>query len=349
MSKSSDLTIPDAVASTVDSYHLEKLYCVCRLCFNRLPTKNRQSSGKAPSELVCTRAKSFYQIDFYRELTNLTLPKVLCSSCSRRLSDFATLKQDPKEWDENKRHFVDALLMDTDSVVTRRTTICPETNRCRVCLIASSRLPTQFLRSQSSTPAPGRPIEQSPARYVCTKCGADWLEHDEKITAVKKRPRSSGQAGERFAERVDARGFSDGLLKRNLASLFEEAQSSQSQPSDPVAAMMVGIQSAASKYPCPFCLFVNASQCSGKPAVARSWNQQMADLKEGAHNAKQDRIVAVLKALKAVKDTCLGLQRQNGWKDSLRDFRLAWQAAGLRWPLKAHILSDHVEEYLETY
>ncbi|KAF4686781.1 hypothetical protein FOZ60_004793 [Perkinsus olseni] len=27
----------------------------------------------------------------------------------------------------------------------------------------------------------------------------------------------------------------------------------------------------------------------------------------------------------------------------------SWQAARLRWSLKAHILSDHVEEYLETY
>ncbi|EER18744.1 hypothetical protein Pmar_PMAR006364 [Perkinsus marinus ATCC 50983] len=236
MTSKGSMSIPEAVAATVDSNHLEKLYCVCRLCFNRLPVKDRKSIGRAPTDLVCDRSKQYYQIDFKRELTNLTLPKVLCPTCTRRLADFASKKKDPAEWDEKTRHFVDALQRDHDSIKTRSTVLCSADNRCRICQIASSRSSTQAMRSKSTTPGPGRPIEQSPVKLICSKCGRDLFDHDDAhCQAVRKRHRSHAEAGERFAERVATRGHSDQFVKRNLRALFDDPASSSTQPSSPVS------------------------------------------------------------------------------------------------------------------
>ncbi|EER11486.1 hypothetical protein Pmar_PMAR015675 [Perkinsus marinus ATCC 50983] len=224
---------------------------------------------------------------------------------------------------------------------------------------------------------------------------------------------------------------------QSVRRLFDLAIPKQVACDLKVSAMMVGIQTAASKYPCPFCLFLNGNKCCGTPATARGWDQHMKDLngrehnvigepvlqwdkspmevlslsplhlllgltnkaysvarpteesarlykrhclalkKEGikrstyfdgalegnacsrlldavSHNgipfaADRAKVVVVLKALKEVKDSCLGLERRNSWKEDLDHFRQSWTAAGLRWSLKAHILSDHVVEYLEHY
>ena len=50
-----------------------------------------------------------------------------------------------------------------------------------------------------------------------------------------------------------------------------------------------------------------------------------------------------------VKDRCLGLLRKPGWEESICLFRESWDATGLPWSLKSHILSDHYMEYFFHY
>ena len=61
------------------------------------------------------------------------------------------------------------------------------------------------------------------------------------------------------------------------------------------------------------------------------------------------KLVNALIALKHVKEKCLGNVRKQGWHDSIRNFRKAWHDTGLSWSLKSHILSDHYEEYFNSY
>ena len=56
-----------------------------------------------------------------------------------------------------------------------------------------------------------------------------------------------------------------------------------------------------------------------------------------------------LRALKTVKDKCLGKTREMGWVESIRVSRDAWTSTSLPWSLKSHVLSDHYEEYFHHY
>ena len=62
-----------------------------------------------------------------------------------------------------------------------------------------------------------------------------------------------------------------------------------------------------------------------------------------------ENFVKALKALKEVKDNCLGKVRKTGWKGSIRTFREAWHGTGLPWSLKSHILYDRYEEYFTCF
>ncbi|KAF4652000.1 hypothetical protein FOL47_011307, partial [Perkinsus chesapeaki] len=227
------------------------------------------------------------------------------------------------------------------------------------------------------------------------------------------------------------------LVGMGQAELFACGISKQVACDLKVSAMMVGIQSAASKFPCPFCLFVNGTKCDGKPATGRNWALHAEDLEEHRHNvvgkpvlcwdkspmevlslsplhlllgltnkvyslarpseqspsiyqrhctalksnairrsayfngglegnacsrsldsvsegkipfeAKPKSLVEVMKTVKLVKDTCLGIELRDDWKSAIEKFRTSWTTAGLRWSLKAHILSDHTIEYLADY
>ena len=207
-----------------------------------------------------------------------------------------------------------------------------------------------------------------------------------------------------------------------------------------VAALLVGIQQASSKYPCPFCLWRNGTICTGVPDLSRKREEMMVDLENKRHNVinepiipwsesvmekvalaplhillglvnklfseakpnnkpsnrkgrqlyklhclalckcnvyrseywngtlegnscsrlldhledipfpnSSENFVKALKALKEVKDNCLGKVRKTGWKGSIRTFREAWHGTGLPWSLKSHILSDHYEEYFTCF
>ena len=60
-------------------------------------------------------------------------------------------------------------------------------------------------------------------------------------------------------------------------------------------------------------------------------------------------LLNALKSIKMVKDRCLGLLRKPGWEESICLFRESWDATGLPWSLKSHILSDHYMEYFFYY
>ena len=60
-------------------------------------------------------------------------------------------------------------------------------------------------------------------------------------------------------------------------------------------------------------------------------------------------LLNALKSLKMVKDRCLGLLRKPGWEESIYIFRESWDATGLPWSLKSHILFDHYLEYFLHY
>ncbi|KAF4680527.1 hypothetical protein FOZ60_013297 [Perkinsus olseni] len=195
-----NLTIPPEVAATVDENHLRHLYVVCRFCFARLTLPKRGTTANPPTQEVCQRALKFYQVDFKAEVTNLRLPKVLCNACRTRLDKMSTGAMDVEKWNEEKRHYYDALLMDYDPVSTRQAAICSEADRCKVCSVASALVPNFVKKAQSNAPGPGRPS-----------------------TATVKRPR---RAGVKFAERVAARGYTDTLVAQRLEERFRESTES---------------------------------------------------------------------------------------------------------------------------
>ena len=67
--------------------------------------------------------------------------------------------------------------------------------------------------------------------------------------------------------------------------------------------------------------------------------------------ADANPFVQALRALKTVKDKCLGKTRELGWIDSIREFSYpdAWVVTSLPWSLKSHVLSDHYQEYFLNY
>ena len=58
-----------------------------------------------------------------------------------------------------------------------------------------------------------------------------------------------------------------------------------------VAALLVGIQQASSKYPCPFCLWGNDTICTGVPDLSRKREEIMVDLENKRHNVINEPII----------------------------------------------------------
>ncbi|EER07242.1 hypothetical protein Pmar_PMAR020401 [Perkinsus marinus ATCC 50983] len=231
-----NLTIPAEVAATADGDHLRRLDAVCRFCFTRLVLPKRGTVANAPTQEVCERALKFYQVDFHAEIANLRLPKVLCNACRTRLAKMKSGEINVDEWNAQKRHYYDALFVNHDPVSTRQTAVCSEADRCRVCLIATERVPNFVKKAQSNAPKPGRPSKRSPIRGLCSRCGDPLDEHDDRRCASSaKRPR---RAGEKFAERVCARGHTDKLVAQRLEERFKESSASGSETPMPSGASL---------------------------------------------------------------------------------------------------------------
>ena len=56
--------------------------------------------------------------------------------------------------------------------------------RCQVCQIASSLVNNRLTKLQSNLSSAGRPLEQSPIKSLCSKCGQFMDSHD-KMHAIK--------------------------------------------------------------------------------------------------------------------------------------------------------------------
>ena len=88
------MAIPSEVSFLCDSYRIDNLYRVCRLCFNRTSSRGvpKESVRQPLTQLVIYRALKYYQIDFMLELADTTKPKVLRSGCRTRLANLETGK-----------------------------------------------------------------------------------------------------------------------------------------------------------------------------------------------------------------------------------------------------------------
>ncbi|EER02729.1 hypothetical protein Pmar_PMAR008500 [Perkinsus marinus ATCC 50983] len=182
---------------------------------------------------MCALATRFYKIDFKDELTNTRLPKVLCDGCKRRLCRLRDNEVEQTEWEEHKRFYVSGAFWHYEPVKTRGTVICSAENRCKVCCIYAEKKSNTLQKKHSAAPQKGRPLQQSPPRPMCSKCGQYMdSEHDlGTCDSVKKRPRNSGAAGRRFSDRVDTRGYTDEMLRVNLKKKFLSSTSSSTASS----------------------------------------------------------------------------------------------------------------------
>ncbi|KAF4655163.1 hypothetical protein FOL47_009557, partial [Perkinsus chesapeaki] len=212
------LAIPPEVSASCDAHHVAKLYCVCRFGYGRIPPTAGKARTSPPGKTTCERALEFYDIDFISELANLRHPL------------------DVNEWREQKRFFVQAPVNTSDPLRTRSKDICSaDDDRCRVCTIACSRKSIAVERSKSSKPSVGRPLEQSPQKDICNKCGQPRDDHDDAFCKLVMKGLKSMKAGEAFAERLEARGFHDRYVRRKLTEEF----ANESQPSTGSAATVV--------------------------------------------------------------------------------------------------------------
>ena len=218
------MAIPSEVSFLCDSYHVDNLYRVCRLCFNRTSSRGvpKESVRQPLTQLVIYRELKYYQIDFMLELADTTKPKVLCSGCRSRLANLGTGKLPTEKWEDDRTKIEILPSIEEQQCGTRRTMGCKMDNRCYVCQINVSS-PNNFLtKLKANAPRPGRPLEQSPSVPICSKCGMNLDNHDNKFcSSVFKYPHSA-IAGKLFAERVEARGYTSNMAVNYIKETLQQ-------------------------------------------------------------------------------------------------------------------------------
>ena len=151
--------------------------------------------------------------------------KSLCSSCKRRLVrlDSGDITQD--KWAKLRISIEFQSMIDRQVRNTRQTVSCSVGMRCQVCQIASSLVNNRLIKMQSNLSSAGRPLEQSPRRSMCSKCGQFMDSHDKySCNNVLKHPRSAPQAAQLFAKRVQARGHTDRFACDYLRNALKEIE-----------------------------------------------------------------------------------------------------------------------------
>ena len=118
------LEISSEVADKYDNYHLEKLYCVCRFCYQRISGTASSIKKQPLSLLVIDRTNKFYGIDFSFELTDLSKPKSLCSSCKRRLVRLDSGEITQEKWNELRSSIEFQPKLGKSLRDTRQTVLC---------------------------------------------------------------------------------------------------------------------------------------------------------------------------------------------------------------------------------
>ena len=131
------MAIPSEVSFLCDGYHIDNLYRVCRLCFNRTSSRgvSKESVRQPLTQLVIYRALKYYQIDFMLELADTTKPKVLCSGCRSRLANLETGKLTTEKWEDDRTKIEILPSIEEQQCGTRRTMGCKMDNRYYVCQI----------------------------------------------------------------------------------------------------------------------------------------------------------------------------------------------------------------------
>ena len=111
---------------------------------------------------------------------------------------------------------------------TRSIVGCKEDSCCHVCQINGSSLNNFIIKLNTHGPRPGRPLEQSPCKVMCSKCGRYLENHDEKFCRnITKHPKSSFEAGKVFAERVESRGFTCKVAAGYIKHALEQEGNTQ--------------------------------------------------------------------------------------------------------------------------
>ena len=231
---SSSLLIPENLLNIWDDYHVDSLYKVCRFSYyiRLLPKDLPKKNLRQPlTNLVIDRAYKFYNIDLRAEIIDLFKPKVFCCSCTRRsrLSDLGSCKLNIHKWHSDRSNIEYNLNVEIPCNITRKAILCVPTDRCHIFKIYSSSMNNHLSKIKTQDPNPGRPLEQSPVRLMCSKCEMSTDVHDiDFCKRVMKRPQSSRQAGKHFAERVESRGYTENLTTNFLVSSLEGSVSDNS-------------------------------------------------------------------------------------------------------------------------
>ena len=77
----------------------------------------------------------------------------------------------------------------------------------------------------------------------------------------------------------------------SILTLFDIGITKQIACDFKVAALLVGIQQAQSKHPCPYCLWRKGVPCAGIPAKVRSYNGVISDLDSKSNNVVNHPII----------------------------------------------------------
>ena len=109
------------------SNHIDTLYKLCRFCYQRMLSKDL-SKKICGSHLLCSlvikRAYLFYKIDFTNEISDLSKPKVVCSSCRNRLTGLESGKLSNEKWEHDRCSIEFSRNVDMPSYITRKGNPC---------------------------------------------------------------------------------------------------------------------------------------------------------------------------------------------------------------------------------
>ena len=155
----------------------------------------------------------------------MSKPKTLCNSCKRRLVRLDSDEITHDKWAKLRISIEFQPMIDRRLRDTRQSVSCSVDMRCQVCQIASSLVNNRLTKMQSNLSSAGRPLEQSPRRSMCSKCGQFMDSHDKNsCNKVWKHPRSAPQAAQLFAERVQSRGHTDRFACDHLRNALREIE-----------------------------------------------------------------------------------------------------------------------------
>ena len=173
------------------------------------------------------------------------MPKVLCCGCRTRLANLDTGKLALEKFENDRRALEILSIIGEQQYSTRSIVGYKEDSRCHVCQINGTCLNNFIIKLNNHGPRPGRPLEQSPCKEMCSNCGRYLEIHDDKFCRnITKHPKSSFEAGKLFAERVEARGFTSKVEAGYIKHALEQERNTQPDSYKPLVGLNQGFISA---------------------------------------------------------------------------------------------------------